>query len=401
MKICLVNTFYSPIIIGGAEISVQKLAEGIKARGIDVFVISTGEEDHIEYINGIKVYRMKVQNIHSPLAQRNCSKYKKYIFRVIDIYNSFNSHKICNILKKESPHIIHTNNIYGMSPVIWKNAKKLNIKIVQTLRDYHLLCPKTTLLNRLNEVCISENFICKIYRKINKKDSSLVDIVTAPSKFTLDIFKENGYFKGVKSKYIYNAIDVDNNKLNCIYKYRKNKKMNEINFIFIGALDKHKGIDILLESFYKNKNSDIRLHIAGKGNLEELVKNYVEIDNRIVYHGFLNENEKEELILNCDVMVVPSVWYEPFGRVVIEAYKYGLPVIVTNMGGLPEIVEDEKTGFIIKEKLTIDEMSKALDYYINNKKIIGNMLPSCKLILEKFELKLQIDNFVKIYNDLI
>ena len=64
-------------------------------------------------------------------------------------------------------------------------------------------------------------------------------------------------------------------------------------------------------------------------------------DNRIEFVGFLNEQQVSQLLQSADVLLCPSLWEEPFGRVVLDAYKNAMPVICSNMGALPELVEDQ------------------------------------------------------------
>ncbi|MEI2463274.1 glycosyltransferase, partial [Niallia taxi] len=90
MNILLVNTFYYPTIVGGAEISVQKLAEGLVKNGHKVSVLCTDRTNNYEVINGVNVYRIKVKNLYSPSDSQQQNMIKKTIYRFVDFYNIFN-----------------------------------------------------------------------------------------------------------------------------------------------------------------------------------------------------------------------------------------------------------------------------------------------------------------------
>ena len=70
--------------------------------------------------------------------------------------------------------------------------------------------------------------------------------------------------------------------------------------------------------------------------------------NNLKFYGWVSGAQKEELFLNSDVCVLPSIWYDNAPLVIFEAYKYGLPVIGSRIGGIPEMIEQDKTGFLFE-----------------------------------------------------
>lgn len=401
LKVCLVNSFYEPDVLGGAEVSVKILAEHLNKRGIEVFIICTGDYDKIEYINGIKVYRVKSNNICTTKNyiknNRGINKISKLLYKSIEINNILNKRKFKKILQEENPNIMHVNNIYGLSSSIWHVAHKMDIKIVQTLRDYFIMCPKSTLIKSDNMKCIKENLACSIYRNIYIHMSKNIDYITAPSNHTLGEFINTGYFKNIKSECIYNAIDIDIDKVNKLYEYKINKKRDKIKFVYLGALVRHKGIIELIDAF-KNIDSkiNVELHIAGKGELENYIIDICSKSKNIKYHGFLNSSYLEKLLYKMDVLVAPSKWEEPFGRIVLDAYKNAMPVIVSSNGGLKEIVENKSTGIILSD-VSESDIRNAISYFTDEKNIV-EMLYNAKKMLEKFTIDNQVDRFIKIYN---
>lgn len=393
MNICIVNSFYYPDIIGGAEISVKKLAEEIVNQGEKVSILCTGNNDLHEYINNVEVYRIKENNIYSAinLLTTNDKKFNKYLLKMyflIDVYNVFNYFKIKRTLKIISPDVIHINNLYGLSLIIIKVAKELKIPIVMTVRDYSLLYEDT------------ENKISKYKRKIALYITNKSDIVTAPSQYTLDYFTDRGYFTLCKNKVIYNAIDLNINKIKKIHSKKKSKilQKEKVKFVYLGRLEKNKGIGILLESFSKVKNSNIELYIAGNGTEKELVLDYCESDTRIRYLGFLDEEGLDYLLDSADVLIIPSIWPEPFGRVVLDAYKYCIPVIGTNVGGIPEIV-DYNTGILVKPN-SEDDLIKGILYFSNKKNILKKM--NClENKIKQFNVVEQAKQFIEVYKEIL
>jgi glycosyltransferase involved in cell wall biosynthesis len=390
MKVLLVNTYYYPNMVGGAEQSVKLLAEGLKKRGHEVFVL-TGDKGNSkvewEEINGINVIRLD-------LSYRSNSKLwrltrKVFEFRNLLIVNNVN--KILDIIK---PDVVHTNNLFYLSTIIWKCAKKKNIKVVHTLRDYWGLCPKSTLLTKQGEICTSPKGLCSIHRKNYSLLTKYVDIVTSPSKFTLDLYLNNGIFENSKKYVVYNAIGFELAKHKILVNKRLDNNDDKIVFLFMGSLDTHKGVKFLIETFKEVKNNNIKLKICGDGPLASYIVKSCNEDERIQFFGKVYKDEKEKVLLDSDVMVVPSIWYEPFGRVVIEGYKYAMPVIGTEIGGIKELLTDATS---MKVKPNDKQSLKYAIEQLSNRENIKFYLKDIGSSLAKYDVKHQISTFEEIY----
>ncbi|MBE6067121.1 MAG: glycosyltransferase [Clostridium lundense] len=394
MKICLINTYYYPDIVGGTEVSVKKLAEGLADLGHEINVICTGKSNEIENINGIRVNRIKIKNIYSPIEHKRASKLKKITYRALDINNVFNKKILKDKIESIKPDIIHINNIYGLSISLWDVLRKFKIPIIHTLRDYYLICPKVNLLKK-GQICNKPNFACKLYSKYNKRVFNIDTCVTAPSKFTLKLFDNLGYLKEIDNTVIYNAIDFVQEDVNKILNEKKIRNDEKIKFVYLGGLEQHKGITWLLNSFKEVNNENIELNIAGQGVLKQLVLDATKKDKRIKYHGFLKEAELNKLLNNSDVLVVPSIWYEPFGRVVIDAYKNVMPVIVSDIGGISEIIDNSKTGILVTPNSN-EELVSAIDYFTDRENIISK-LDNCAHKLKDYSIHKQVKEFENLY----
>lgn len=165
-----------------------------------------------------------------------------------------------------------------------------------------------------------------------------------------------------------------------------------LELVFLGQLEEYKGILLLIKYIQEINDIDIRLNIAGDGSLSKYIK-MIE-DERIIYHGKLNNIELDSLLKRMDIMIVPSLWYEPFGRVVIDSYKYSMPVITTGNGGLKELIKDGKTGYITSFE-DIEEFNNILRLY-KNKNLLLYQMESCK----EESLKYSNDKIVKEYENL-
>lgn len=398
MKILLVNTFYYPEVKGGAEYSVKKLAEALQADGNEIMVLTAGKTDKDEIIDGIKVLRRKFHSIYHSYGNVNKNIITMVVHRILDFWNPINRNIIINVLKNEKPDIIHTNNIYEITPIVWKVAKKNGIHTVHTIRDYYLMCFKTNLLKKNNTICNKPNIGCRVYQYINRKFTNYVDVLTAPSNMMIREVQNRSFFEEARHAVVYNACEF--NKESVTINCTKRNANGIITFVYLGGFHEHKGIDILLEAFENLENSNARLVFAGKGEKMQKINEASIKDSRIHCVGFLNELQMTELLHKCDVLVCPSLWNEPFGRVILDAYKSGLPVIASRIGALPEIVQEGKTGILVKPGIS-EELKNAMNYFLDNEKFLEECKSNLLAKLSEFEIKKQVNTFEKIYTLLL
>jgi len=107
------------------------------------------------------------------------------------------------------------------------------------------------------------------------------------------------------------------------------------------------------------------VHFAGVGPLEDDIKRLHDGGTRVFLHGFLNKDKVHDLLMSCDVLVAPSVWPEPFGRIVLDAYIHAMPAVVSDAGGLPEVLVPG-TGTVV-EAGNASQLYQSLQSYIEDR----------------------------------
>jgi glycogen(starch) synthase len=121
-------------------------------------------------------------------------------------------------------------------------------------------------------------------------------------------------------------------------------------FICLGRLVPEKGFDIAIRALAAVKRGDFRLVIVGEGpgllELRDLARN-LHVESQVEMRGWIHPDDVPTCLKSAHVLIVPSVWREPFGLVALEAGQMGLPVIASNVGGLPEIVRDGENGRLV------------------------------------------------------
>ena len=240
---------------------------------------------------------------------------------------------------------------------------------------------------------------CKYHKKKNIGYSNNVDIVTAPSKITLDMIINEGLFKKSRKKVVVNAIDFEEYDTDRMLKEKEShfNTTRTIRFVYLGTLTEQKGICWLIDSFNSITNKDrAELIIAGKGDLEDYVKENCARNGHIRFVGFLSEIQVDELLNQTDVLVCPSLWDEPFGRVVLDAYKHAMPVISSNKGALPELVKDGYSGTVVDANDSY-ALIDCLNKYCDNYSLVmqqGNNSIAC---LNEYSIENQVNSFLHLY----
>lgn len=394
MKILIVNSYYYPNMIGGTEQSIKLLAEELEKRGHQILIFTVDSKKSKEQyclINGVKVERIK-----GIFLKR---RYNKVFYKLMDFYNPFVLKRLYSVISTYSPELIWTNNLFYISPYVWKFIKtNFNIPIVHSIRDIWLYCPRD---KYSNDSPICQNILCKTFRNNAKRLSEYVDFAVAPSHALLNHFADSGFFKNAQKEVVYNAIDFDENKTLKIIAERIAQKKESVNYLYIGRLSAQKGIKVLIESFKKFKMPKSNLFICGEGDLKEYVIKSSKKDPRIKYLGYVADDRKDEVFKNSDVLILPSLSFEAFGRVIIEAYKWGMPVIATNIGGIAEVVSNGKTGMLIDLgsdiiKQLVNAFGKMADKHTRDV-FAKNVLEE----LKRFSLKNHIDKMEEIFSSLV
>ena len=334
MKILFVNTLYTPYNIGGAEKSVQLLAEGLVRGGDQVTVVTLHEHaaEQEDELNGVRIVRLPLDNIYWPYGGADVAhslpQRLQWHFR-----NSFNrkaARRFAPVLEAERPDVVHMHITTGFSVALWREVKRRGIPLVQTLRDYSVMCTRASLFKNGSN-CEQRCLECRILTVPGKRESAQVDQLVSNSDFVISAHHAHGYFPGVPARRVFNIVPLQN-------KPRDRREAEvPLTFGFIGRIEAEKGIDVVLEATTRLDRDDWRLRIAGVGVPEyvrELKERYA--DPRIEWVGF---TKADDFYRSIDTVLIASVWREPLPRTLIESLSYGLSAICADSGGIPEIAD--------------------------------------------------------------
>jgi glycosyltransferase involved in cell wall biosynthesis len=342
VRILLVNTLYPtprrPRVVGGAEKVVRVLAEALAAEGHVLAVLRSHPRDEPateETVNGVRVCSLPTRNIYWPFpgeqsappalaATPRLAPLAKLVWHWRDD-GGRSPRGLSELVQELSPEVVHTHNLTGLSPHIWRLAAALTIPIVHTLHDYQLLCPRT-LRFRAGAVCRRPCLDCRMLTRRRRRASRLVSIVVGVSRAILDVHVRAGLFAGARKEVVHNAVPA-------VTKPAPHAAAgSRIVFGFLGRVTVEKGALDLAEALCRVP-SDCTLLFAGEAAPDIRAAIEARAGGRAHFLGFV---DSDAFFAAVDVVVVPSLWDEPFSLVVREAAVRGKPVICTSRGGLPE-----------------------------------------------------------------
>jgi glycosyltransferase involved in cell wall biosynthesis len=354
VKIFLVNSLYPPDVVGGAEKSVMLLAESFVGAGHEV-VIACLTKEHRQSVamqNGVKVYRLPLKNIYWPFDAKSHPLLARIAWHLIDIYNPQMSRAVARIVAAEKPDIVQTHNLTGFSVSVWHAVSRLNVPLTHALHDYSLICPKTT-MHKGGKNCGKPCVSCKFFSRRNRALSSLLIGVVGVSGYILRRHQSEGYFPNII------ADSIVHNPVESSYSVSDAERVDhgeELVFGFIGQIGPSKGLDHFLTVLSECGKKNWRFIVAGRGQekyLDYLAKKF---GSRVRFIGYAAH---KDFFPQIDILVMPSLWHEPFGRSALDGLVWRKPVIAANRGGLPDIVVHQKTGWLYEPE-NADELPALL-----------------------------------------
>ena len=334
MKILIISSLYPPHVIGGAEKAAAQLAEALVHRGHVVVVVSLypGSSEVVEDRNGVRVYRLPVDNFYWPFGRK---KKPNWVYRLAwhirEVWNPVAARRIGSILDAETPDVVNTHNVCGFSLAAWREVKSRKVRLVHTLHDYYLMCPRCTLFDK-GRNCEKRCLSCKVLTLNRRRLSQQPDSVVSVSQHALNEHLRRHYLEDLPATVIYN---IQGAFKSFLPQTRNGQLSADLVFGFIGRVEEEKGIETLLAATRQLHRSNWKLKIAGKGldgYVDKLARRFP--DSRIEWLGF---TDAAKFYSSVDVVVIPSLWGEPLPYVCVESLHAGRSLICASSGGIPEI----------------------------------------------------------------
>lgn len=364
------------ILLGDPSSShIVKWANGIHSRGIDVLIFGLYNFDPSQYSKGIKVEFFKSPKFVKWRSDGNILK-SLYLLSLPKL------HKVIKDFKSDLMHTQYASS-YGMLAAL----SGFHPSLLQVWgADVYRFPDKSK---------FHENLLRYNLRKADTLLSTSHSMLLRTKKYT-----------DKNIEFIQLGVDINKfipMKVDSLF------KPDDIVIGTIKSLEKQYGIDLLIKSFKKVKDNfpslPLKLLIVGQGTLENYLKKLVQelnIENDTIFTGQIPHSEVPRYHNMLDVYVALSVEdSETFGVAVIEASACEKPVVVSNVGGLPEAVEHNLSGFIV-ENLNIDQAAKAISKLVEDKNLRKQMgSDGRKRVVQNFNWEDKVDQMVSLYKRIV
>ena len=305
------------------------------------------------------------------------------------VWNSEVYQAVRSLIRQEKPAIAHFHNTFPMiSPSAYYAAKDEGIPVVQTLHNYRLLCPNALFFRegRVCEDCLGKpiplpGVIHGCYRgsrpasavvaatislhSLRGTWSQAVDVFIAYSQFAMNKFIQGG-LPAEKIAFKTNFLDPAPPPGDGKGGYG----------LFVGRLSVEKGLGVMLDA-WRQLDGKIPLKILGDGPMAGLVKEAMQEMPEIEWLGRRPFEEVYDIVGDAAFLVFPSEWYETFGRVAIEAFAKGTPVVASNIGAIAELVNHERTGLLFRPSDPTDLATK-INWLLANPQKLSQMRPEAR-----------------------
>lgn len=412
MKILMINKFLHPN--GGSETYIFRLGETLTKHGHEVQYFGMEHEG--------RCVGNAVNSYTADMDFHGGSILSKLTYPIKTIYSSEARKKIRDVLDDFKPDVCHLNNFnYQLTPSIileirkWSRQTGNACRMVYTAHDYQLVCPNHMMNNPCThnncEACLGGHYtncikgrcihgslaksvigcIEAYYWKLRKVYKN-IDTIICCSEFLKTKMDTSEVLRG-RTIALHNFVEAEHensdkehsNSCGIIQynQYVSSEIKQENNrgdmfgstkidpyCIYFGRFSEEKGIQTLINVC--KKLPQVRFVFAGTGPLEDKLNGIANIENV----GFKTGSELVELIKNARFSIYPSEWYENCPFSVMESQIYGTPVIAANIGGIPELVEDGRTGLIF----TSGDERKLLDCIVkmwNDEEKVQEMSENC------------------------
>ncbi len=337
-RILMACAAFPPFIDGGGPISAMMVAKLLIAAGHDVKVVNVSGEDRHEVFDGVPVRRLKSLNVDWNYRLPRPA-WRKALWHALENFNPRAFFVMRREMKRFRPDIVLTDSIENVNVATWAAAKSLGLPTVHILRSAFLLCWKAS-MRKGDTNCGRACGSCQVTSYGKKLSSRFVDAVVGETGFIVGRHLDHGYFPNATTHVVPGAITeiVASGP-------RAAPEGRPVRFGFIGVLDPVKGLDTLAAAARRLAPGQAEVLIAGTGfgDYADTLPAKFPADAK-----FLGWTKPADFFPQIDVLVVPSLFREPFGRVAIEAFAHGVPVIAARSGGLPETIEPGFNGDVFE-----------------------------------------------------
>ena len=372
LKVLYIHEYFTDSQKNGANIIAFNCYTKMVKQGNNVLFYANNQQPYI--------YEQNINELFPTSHINKKGVINKLIYRLNSIYNIEAQINLNQIIKSFKPDIVHIHSLLELSYSVVQTLNKYKIPYVITAHDSGYICPvmgtkilectlcKDNPIKCITKKCSKNNIFCSIYMAI--KYCVMLNILKTypPQKIITPSFALSKYLEQ-SNAYKNRLVCINNSLDDCFLDVEPNYE-NKGYFLYVGGVIDIKGVGILLNAI-KDLPDNIEFHIVGTGVHEDKFKLFVK-ENKLKNVKFLGKKNRKELIeeyQNCISLITPSNWFENFPTTNMESFINGKPVIGSRIGGIPEMVEHNKTGLLF-EPANVEQLKECILKYWKNRDLV-------------------------------
>jgi len=350
MRILYLSALFPPDVLGGAEMSAHSQALWLRDQGHEVAVLTTAQrpadEMHGALVDGLRMYRFHLPRLYPVYRFAAAKAWQKPLWHLQDHLDPSNRRIASRVLDEFRPDVATLHVVQGLGYNVLTELAARDVPVVYFLHDLGLACVKMSMF-RNGQECEKQCSVCSLsswYKESLIRKLPRVGFCS-PSRANLSRVAE---FLPIQ-RYPHTAI-LNPNRYPAATVPRTDSATLRV--LYAGRIHQTKGVDVLLQSARRlqqagSSTRPFHVTVVGTGPQEAALRAEFGAEPWCTFTGFVNQADLSNIMLNSDVLCVPSIWFENSPGVLIQALGLGLPVLGSNIGGIPELVEHGHNGLVL------------------------------------------------------
>jgi glycogen synthase len=349
VKILVISSRYPPHSSGGAERSTAHLVSDLESLGHSVSVLTIASNEVILTTSGGCRTSTRYRGLEggSNPVSHPYQVFRKAFWHSLDIFDPRSYFLVRRILRETQHDVVMTHLLVGFSVSVWAAAHSLRVPIIHTARDYYLLCRSSSLCKSSGPGEPCRRVLCRIQRSVSRYAIRWLHAFVALSEAHLSVHQRQLPI----SRMSVTAVIAPGVACEPQTQVAVSEPRTGVRLGYLGRLSQEKGVIRLVEAFDARAEPNAMLLMAGNGPLLMGLKSEYSNSETIT---FLGEVDSGDFLRSVDILMVPSTWVEPFGRIVAEAAIMGVPSVCFEGGGPAEQVRRFRCGAVVSE--SFDEL---------------------------------------------
>jgi glycosyltransferase involved in cell wall biosynthesis len=347
MRILVVSAMFPPNVLGGAEISAFNLSSWLLKQGHEIGVLTAAksreEEKFGELVDGMRIWSIYMPRPYPIYKQGRVDEtYLKPLWHLQDHLDPRNGRIVGRVLDEFKPEFCNVHYLTGIGHNVLQEFAKRDLPMMYVMPDLALSCLRLTMFVD-GKTCETQCGVCKLSAGVKRRGILSMRRIgfCSPSRANLERNAEFQPLKQFPTAHILNANKYPTPTVQRV-------ESETVRFVYAGRLHEAKGIDCLLEAAEGLVDRwPFTFTIVGGGGHEPALRKRFGHHPWISFTGHVPLQEAINHIATSDVLCIPSIWLENSPGVVIQALGVGVPVIGSNFGGIPELVEHDETGLLL------------------------------------------------------